>query len=121
MTRVIALGKVAVAAAGTPVNLLAALVAYCATNNIPNPLGPYNAVKRIEVRTHSGNTNKVYVGVTGMVVATKAAVVAELLVPATGFTDEKQIEDPEGETFDMSPFFVDAAVNGEGPLVNLYL
>lgn len=96
-----ALGKVAVAAAGTPVQV---------TTNFSSTPG-YTDLQsnKITLQALSGNTGKVYVGFSNMNKATGAGVLAEL-----NQGDFWSITDPSAaNVFDVTKFYIDADNNGD--------
>lgn len=106
----IPLGKVAVAVAGTPVKL----------SDIAGAQVEGRYVDKVKIRTHSGNTGKVYVGSPAMVKGTFAGVMGQLLVPAaTGLSDEYEICSHTMDGVDLASIALDADVSGEGPLVTI--
>ncbi len=101
---IVPLGKIAVTTAGTPVQILAA-GAKCAA---------------IIVAAIGGTTGKMYFGTSTVNKTTLAGAIKEFLPSAaSGFADSIIIDNTEdGNPLQMSDYWLDSTVNGEGLLVS---
>ncbi len=101
---IVPLGKIVVTTAGTPVQVLAT-GAKCAA---------------IIVAATAGTTGKVYFGTSTVNKTTLAGAIKEFLPSAaTGFADSLTIDNTEtGNPLQMSDYWLDSTVNGEGLLVS---
>ncbi|CAB4130739.1 hypothetical protein UFOVP130_30 [uncultured Caudovirales phage] len=108
----IALGKVTVTTAGTPVPITAAMIT-AAGGQLP----PNGGCCRIEAWAVPGSTGVVFVKT---VQGNK--VVMALPVPASGFAENWVAEDPEGgNTIYPAAFQLDAASNNDGAYVTVWV
>jgi glutamine cyclotransferase len=104
-----ALGKVAVAAAGTPVSILTNFSSVDGYANLQS--------NKITIQALEGNTGKVYIGYSNMVRATGVGV---LFVLNGGET--WSITDPSAaNVFDVNKFFLDADSNGDAAYVSAHV
>lgn len=96
--------KVTVATAGTPVRAVA----------VPT------VVSQIIVAPKVGNTDRTYVGVSGMVKGTGVGVMAELAAPAAldaTLTEKFTLGPDQVGALDLADVWVDADVSGESVLI----
>lgn len=120
---VIIVGKVSVAAPGTPVQLSAApeyLAAIAAVFG-SNPT-PFKTAQAVLFQSWKGNTDEVYIGNANMNKSTGAGVAAVLVAPTTAsipsFGAANQMS-PAG--IDLSALYLDVDVANEGALVTLLI
>jgi len=97
------LGRVNVAAAGTPVRLTA---------------DASIRARRLSLTVIAGLTGKMYLGVANMNKDSLAGVIREFWPnPTGGISDKEVIEAPPGSSLTVADYWLDAAVNGEGMIV----
>ena len=95
------LGRVNVAAAGTPVPL-AATRTMCS---------------RIRAQVVAGLTGKMYLGTTGLTKSSLAGVIKEFWPNTSGGISDSFEIAADGNELDLSAYLIDAAVTGEGLIV----
>lgn len=105
----IPLGKVTVASAGTPVNVL--------TNFSSDPAYTKLHANKVEVRALFSNAGPIYVGYQGLDRSTLANVIA-ILPPNAVYT---LVEPNALNVIDVSAFYVDADTSGDAALVTAHI
>jgi hypothetical protein len=104
-----ALGKVAVAAAGTPVSILTNFSSNDAYTNLQS--------NKITIQALNSNSQKLYIGFSNMDPSTYEGVLVELNPGETW-----SITDPSAaNVFDVNKYYLDADVNGEAGLVSAHV
>lgn len=105
----VSLGKIAVPTAGQPVQV--------STTRL--------MVRGFRVSSVPGATGRMYFGVAGLKASTRAGLLKDLAAPATGVNSivDSYERDPGEHTnlTDLSQFYVDADVSGEGPVVSYWV